>query len=74
MPITPYLGDNQVDPETKRIMGVAFEMVCAALKIYAPDDKLKPLVAAKIIQLAKMGERDPNRLCERVLIEVRKGA
>jgi hypothetical protein len=29
MPITPFLGGEEFDPETMRIMGVAFEMVCA---------------------------------------------
>jgi hypothetical protein len=54
-------------------MGVAFEMVCAALKIATPDDRLKPIVAGKIIELTKTGERDPNQLCERALIDLRKG-
>src|SRR5262249_18024955 len=31
MPITPFLGDQKFDPETKRIMGVAFEMARAAV-------------------------------------------
>jgi len=33
MPITPYLNGQQFDPETKRILGLAFEMTCAALHI-----------------------------------------
>jgi hypothetical protein len=32
MPITPFLGDQKFDPETTRIMGVAFEMARAAVK------------------------------------------
>ena len=72
MPITPYLGQMQVDPETKRIMGVAFAMACLALKLTDLDDEVKPLIASKIIELAKAGERDPNQLCERVLIELRE--
>jgi len=33
MPITPYLNGMSFHPETKRVMGVAFEMVCAALRL-----------------------------------------
>ena len=33
MPITPYLNGMSFNPETKRVMGVAFEMVCAALRL-----------------------------------------
>ena len=32
MPITPFLGDQEFDPETTRIMGVAFEMARASVK------------------------------------------
>src|SRR5258708_7168726 len=38
MPITPYLNGQQFDPETKRILGLAFEMTCAALHIGECDD------------------------------------
>jgi hypothetical protein len=31
MPITPFLDGHKFDPETKRVMGVAFEMTCAAV-------------------------------------------
>jgi len=71
MTITPYLGDTGVDPETKRVMGLAFEMACAALKIADPDDKLKSVIASRIIELAQAGERDPNALCEHILIDLR---
>jgi len=71
MPISSYLGDANVDPETKRVMGVAFEIICAALKVAAPNDELKPIIALKIIELAEAGQRDPNELSERVLIDLR---
>ena len=32
MPITPYLNGERFDPESKRVLGVAFEMVCIALQ------------------------------------------
>ena len=67
MPITPFLGDEKFDPETTRIMGVAFEMARAAVKrewggIYASN-----IIAKRIVELAKAGERDPQVLCEQAL-------
>jgi hypothetical protein len=66
MPITPFF---KFDPATKRVMGVAFEMTRAALRADRPD--LAPeTIAKKIIELATLGERDPDLLCERALIDL----
>jgi len=32
VPITPFLGDQQLDPETKRVTDVAFEMARAVVE------------------------------------------
>src|SRR5437899_7660782 len=60
MPITPYLNGQQFDPETKRILGLAFEMTCTALRIGECDDGVKQAIADKIIDLAKSGGRNPD--------------
>ena len=60
------------DPETRRVMGVAFEMTCAALKYAKRPDIAQEAVANRIIELAKNGMFDPDRLCERVLDDLRK--
>jgi hypothetical protein len=73
MPITPFLNGIKFDPETTRVMGVALEMVCIALRVGLCDDDVKQAIAAKIIDLAKTGERNPDVLCERVLREIRAG-
>ena len=44
-----------------------------ALKLRARDDKVKSLIASKIIELANSGELNADRLCERALIELRRG-
>jgi hypothetical protein len=72
MPITPFLDGFKYDPETKRVMGVAFEMTCAALKLADRADLATEIVANKIIEIAKQGEIDPDRLCERALIDLRE--
>ena len=68
MPIRPYLQGHRFDPETARLMGVAFEMALVALQhadgVVAPT---RDAVAQKIIELAKAGERDPEQLCDEAL-------
>ena len=72
MPITPYLDGQRFDPEAKRILGLAFEMTCVALRIGDCDDGIKQAVADKIIDLAKAGERSPDVLCEQALKDIRR--
>ena len=72
MPITPYLNGRQFDRETKRVMGLAFEITRAALKLEDRTDPIVALIANRIIEIAKSGIRDPNLLCERVLADLNK--
>jgi hypothetical protein len=71
MPITQFLNGHRFDPETRRILGVAFEQVCAALRTGDCDDDVKQAIANKIIELAKTGERNPDLLCEHALEDIR---
>jgi hypothetical protein len=71
MPITIYLEGQKFDPETKRVMGIAFEMTRAALRLTDRDDLALTMVAKRIIELAKAGEPNPDLLCERVLNDLR---
>jgi hypothetical protein len=70
MPITPFLNGERFDAETKRVMGVAFESARAALRASDMVDPVLPLVANKIIELAKAGERNADLLCERALSDL----
>jgi hypothetical protein len=72
MPIPPFLEGVRFNPEAERIMGVAFEMTCAALKYTKQPDVAHEAVSRRIIELAKNGAHDPDRLCERVLEDLRK--
>jgi hypothetical protein len=71
MPITMYLEGQKFDPETKRIMGIAFEMTRAALRLSNQDDLAPETIAKIIIEFAKAGERDPERLCDQALTGLR---
>jgi len=65
MPIRQYLQGHRVDPETARLLGVAFEMALVPLKQRREIDPLRDAVARKIIELAE--KRDPERLCDAAL-------
>jgi hypothetical protein len=65
VPIGPYLDGHRFDPETVRLLGLAFEITRAALK--TEDEAVKQGIALKLIELAKHGERDPERLSDHVL-------
>jgi hypothetical protein len=67
MPITEFLDGYRPDPETQRVMGIAFEMARAGLRLTDRNDPLVGLVAKGIIELAKAGERDPERLCDQAV-------
>jgi hypothetical protein len=72
MPITPFLDGLKFDPETKRVMGLAFEIARVALRLGNRDDLANEIIAKQIIELAKTGERNPELLCEGVLKELRR--
>jgi hypothetical protein len=71
MPITPFLNGHYFDSETKRVMGIAFEQTCMALGLTDRVDPVNAVVAERIIELAKAGERNPDLLCERALLLLR---
>jgi hypothetical protein len=65
MSIRPFLSGQTFDPETARLLGVAFEMARAAIK--CPRDVSDEIIARRIIELAKAGERNVEVLCEAAL-------
>jgi hypothetical protein len=71
MPIIPFLNGERFDEETRRTLGVAFEMTCIALRVGDCADDVRQAVADKIIVLAKAGERNPDILCEETLKDIR---
>jgi hypothetical protein len=74
MPITEFLDGVKFkrDCETKRVMGVAYEMACAALKFADQTYIAHETIAKRIIELAKDGVLDSDQLCEGALDELRK--
>jgi hypothetical protein len=69
MAITSYLDDFDTDPETKRVLDVALEMTRTALGL--ADDLANGIIAKRLIELARAGERNPDLLCEGALKTLR---
>jgi hypothetical protein len=62
-----------IDPARIEAMRTAFYRVCDALQLTGRvEDPITEIVATKIVDLAKAGELDPDRLCSRVLLELGK--
>ena len=71
MPTTPFLNGQKFDAETRRILGVAFELVCVALRTGDCDDHVKQSITNTLVECASDGERNPDVLCERALKLIR---
>jgi hypothetical protein len=72
MPITPFLNGHRFDHESERVLRVALEMVCIALRTGDCDEGVRRAIATKLIALATAGERNPDILCEEVLKDIRR--
>ena len=66
-PIIPLLQGRAYGPEDIKVMSTAFEGALNALGLMDRGDPLNELVARKIIEIAKTGERNPGRLRDRAL-------
>ncbi len=72
--ILPFLKDRAVfEPEITHAMSVAFDEVCQALNLTAGLEREREVIAVRIIELARRGEHDPQRLRDRLLHEANGG-
>ena len=67
VPIIPLLQGRAYGPEDIKVMSTAFAGALNALGLMDRGDPLNELVARKIIEIAKTGERNPSRLRDRAL-------
>ena len=70
MPIRSYLEGAAFDPEAIRVMTEAYEDVCRTLDLVNRNDPITEMVAKRIIEIAKLGERDPVILRKLALIQL----
>ena len=61
------LRDSVFEPHDIQAMSRALDDVCEVLKLR--DSSAKEVIAGRIIDLARRGERSPTRLRDRVLYE-----
>ncbi len=67
MPINRLLEHEAFGPEDIEVLVKAFEKTLSALGVVRRDDPLTELIAKRIIECARTGERNPIRLRDRAL-------
>ena len=56
------IQDVFFDDEATLAMGAAFDLASSSLRYFERVERVRDLVAKRIIEAAKKGERDPTRL------------
>lgn len=65
--IANYIDRSAVfEPEAILVMGEAYERALSTFATRLPES-VRQVLAARIIELAAKGERDPHKLCEECL-------
>ena len=67
--MTAYLDGFDVDAGTKEVLDLALEMTHTALGL--ADNFANGIIAKRIFELARAGERQPDLLCEGALKNLR---
>ena len=65
--VLPYFQCAAFDPDMTHIMGEAFDRACKDLHVVGQPDIVKEVIASRVINAARDGERDPRRLYEQAL-------
>jgi hypothetical protein len=61
--ILPFIhAETFFDDQTTRLLGHVYDTVCANLSDTGQPDIVREIVARRIVEAAKKGERDPDRL------------
>ena len=70
MNMRPFINDVSFDDQAMRAMGEAYDRACDALGTFGVSETVREIMAKRIIEAAKMGERDPSRLYRHALNEL----
>lgn len=60
--ILPFIRKSDFDDEATRLLGEAFDAACKDLHDTGQPALVREVIAKRIIEAAKKGERDPARL------------
>jgi hypothetical protein len=66
--VLPIFRDVAFDDDATQVMGKAFDRACQSLHDYGQPDLVRQIIANRIIEVARKGERDPDELCARALL------
>jgi hypothetical protein len=55
------------DPAATHVMGEAFDCACRSLRGIGQVGRVREIIAKRIIEVAREGERDPDRLSDYAL-------
>lgn len=72
MAIYRIFRERVFDPEDVICMARAYEDALVTLRLSDRHDPFTEIVAKKILEIAELGERDPDRLRDRALEELRR--
>jgi hypothetical protein len=65
-----FVGNTTYDPDAVRAMSLAYEAALMQLHDRGQPAIVREVIARRIIELAAIGERRPERLCATVLSEL----
>jgi hypothetical protein len=66
----PRFIEASSDPRLVDVMTKAYAKACRMLHDRGQPALVQEIIAGRIVEIVKTGERDPNRVCQRVLIDV----
>jgi hypothetical protein len=64
------ISERAFDAETTTIIGEAFDNLCKQVRDKGQPDSLQESFANRLIEIAARGGRDPEQMCESVLISL----
>src|SRR5260370_3208886 len=60
-----FFQDAAFDDDATQVMGKAFDRACQSLHDNGQPDLVRQIIAKRIIEVARKGERDPDHYCAR---------
>ena len=66
----PVFREASSDPKLIDVMNKAYSKACRMLHDRGQPALVQEVIARRIVEIAKAGERDPNRICQRVLADL----
>ena len=68
--IIPVFLEASSDPKVIDVMNSAYGKACRMLHDKGQPALVQEVIARRIMEMTKGGERDPNRICQRVLADL----